>query len=285
MRRVWAIMLLPVLLFLHVASLTRLNEENSGLSRGEEIAYIMPSSLLKITALEFRSFMADMLFLKSVNYLGSVYERSGPAGVTQQEWKWIYRLFDTTTDLDPYFLDPYYIANGYLTWNAGMVQETNALLDKGIRCRSWDWLLPFYKGFNQFYFLKDNTGASESFITAWHRPEAPAFLAITASRLAEKGKKTETALFFLEELLKRTEDVRMRMQYQTRIAFLKGALYLEQEIARYKRRFGKEPSQLDDLIAKGIIKSIPPDPLGGLYYLAPDGTIGSTSEIKIFNLQ
>ncbi len=285
MRWAWTIILLASLFYLHIVSLTRLNEESSGLPKGEEIAYMMPSSLLKVTALEFRSFMSDMLFLKSVNYLGSVYEKKGPAGISSQEWKRIYRLLDTTTDLDPYFLDPYYIANGYLTWNAGMIRETNALLDKGIRYRSWDWLLPFFKGFNQFYFLKDNAGASESFIMAWHRPGAPASLVSTASRLAEKGRETENAIIFLEELLKRTDEERMMKQYQTRIEFLKGALYLEKAIERYQNRFGRRPLRLDDLVAKGIITSIPPDPLGGLYYLAPDGSVGSTSEIKIFNLQ
>ncbi len=43
-----------------------------------------------------------------------------------------------------------------------------------------------------------------------------------ASRLAYKDKKTENAILFLEALAKKTEDERLKKEYETRIQRITG---------------------------------------------------------------
>ena len=78
-----------------------------------------------------------------------------------------------------------------------MVRETNELLEKGTRYRDWDWNLPFYAGFNNFFFLHDNAKASELLATAAQRPGPSEQLLSLAARLAYTEKKTENAIMFL----------------------------------------------------------------------------------------
>jgi hypothetical protein len=288
MRKPLAVVALAALLALHLFTLGKASEGRKILPQGEGDVFAVPLALIKITSLEFDGLAADFLFLRSIVFYGETYERidrQEKTRVKQSEWKWLHTALDASTNLDPYFYDPYYFATAILPWEGHLVQETNRLLEKGTRYRDWDWVPPFFMGFNQFYFLQENAAASESLMKAWRRPGAPSMLASLAARLAEKGKQTENAIVFLEELLKRTEDKRLRKQYETRVDFLKGALYLENAVARYRKRFGKMPSRLEALVDQGIISGIPRDPLGGLYYISSDGTIGSTSEMTSFSLQ
>ena len=94
---------------------------------------VLPSALIKIAALEFRGLASDVYFLKSMVFIGTTQQRKERPRVKEWEWQWLLKVLDTATDLDPYFFDPYYYANAFLPWDAGMVKETNLLLAKGSR--------------------------------------------------------------------------------------------------------------------------------------------------------
>ncbi len=281
MHRLSIVVLLLGLFLCHVIALGRVTEERTALPRGEGSGYILPSSILKITSLDFDGLASDFLFLKAITFIGGTYERKESPDEKKSEMRWLYNVLDTATDLDPYFIDPYYLANAYLLWNAGMVQETNVLLEKGSRYRDWDWMLPFFIGFNHFYFLHDNDKASEYLMQAARRPGAQPFLASFASRLAYRGRKTENAIIFLEEILGKTQDEAIRKRYETRIEALKAILYLENSVELYKKRFKKNPTKIDELLKKQIIKELPRDPYGGRYYIDAQGNVRSTSEYQL----
>ncbi len=58
-------------------------------------------------------------------------------------------------------MDAYYFAQAVLVWDVGQVRLANELLEYGMRYRTWDYLLPFFAGFNYSYFLKDNEKAAQ----------------------------------------------------------------------------------------------------------------------------
>ena len=62
-------------------------------------------------------------------------------------------LAEIPVDDELIIVDPYFYANAFLPWDAHMTEETNRLLEKGSRYRDWDWMLPFFIGFNDFFFL------------------------------------------------------------------------------------------------------------------------------------
>jgi hypothetical protein len=211
-------------------------------------------------------------------FMGSTYERTAEPRIKPEEWQWLDNILTASTDLDPYFSDPYLLANAHMTWDGGMIRETNILLEKGMRYRDWDWMLPFYAGFNSFFFLNDNVKASEFLVKASQRPGPGEQLLSLASRLSYKEKKTENAALFLEAVAKKTEDKRLKKEYETRILALQARLLLERSVSVYKEKFGRAPVSLQRMIEKGILKEIPKDPYGGKYSVSPDGEISCTSD-------
>jgi hypothetical protein len=202
-----------------------------------------------------------------------------------EEWQWFDKILSVSTDLDPYFLDPYVFANANMTWEGGMISETNTLLEKGTQYRDWDWMLPFFAGFNSFFFLHDNAKAAEYLMTASRRPGPSEQLASFAARLAYKDKKTENAILFLEAIEKKTEDKRLKKEYETRIRALQARLILERSVSAYKEKFNRTPVSLQRMIENGILKEIPRDPYGGKFSIGPDGEITCTSDYLLMPKQ
>jgi hypothetical protein len=273
--------LLSAIIFLHVVLLQMAVTESKRLPAAPESGIIIPAPVLTITSLEFKGFVSDLLFIKALIFKGSTYERKEEPRIKPEEWQWLNKVLMASTDLDPYFFDPYYLANAHMTWEAGMVRETNALLDKGTRYRDWDWVLPFFAGFNNFFFLHENMKAAELLTTASRRPGPSEQLLSLAARLAYTDKKTENAITFLEAILNKTEDTELRKQYMTRIQALQARLLLERGVSSYKKKFGKYPIVLQDLIQSRIIPEIPLDPYGGKFSLDTQGQVTNTKDYQL----
>lgn len=278
MRRLMAVITLVLLVLLHVFALGRTAAMRKDLPRGDASAMVLPSPLLRITSLGFKGIVADFIFLDVIIYYGSTLDRTEQPYVKEWEWKWFERSLHTATDLDPYFFDPYYFGNAIFSWESHRIKEANALLEKGIAARTWDWILPFFAGFNNFYFLGENEKAAEYIMEASRRPGANPMLASLASKLAYKERRTETSIQFLEETLKRMDDAAIQKDLQKRIEALQRIYVLEQAVALYRQRFKEYPPKLESLIQRGIIKEVPEDPYGGKFFLAEDGTVKSTTD-------
>jgi hypothetical protein len=278
-------LLLAILVTLHVFLLGKTSNEKKSLPSDAGGGFVLPSPVLKITSFEFKGIVSDLLFIKAMVFMGSTYERREAPRIKTGEWQWLEQVLTASTDLDPYFIDPYYLANSHMTWDGGMIRETNILLKKGIRYRDWDWMLPFYAGFNSFFFLHDNAKAAEFLGTASQRPGPSEQLLSLASRLSYKEKKTENAILFLEALAKKTEDERLKKEYETRILALQARLILERSVSAYKEKFNRAPVSLQRMIEKGMLEEIPRDPYGGKFSVSPDGEITCTSDYLLMPKQ
>lgn len=272
-----AIAILSLTLMAYAFAVDRVSGQRNALRQEEGLGLVMPSQVARIVALEFKGLFADVIFSRTMTYYGG--RLIGKEKPTEEEWDWIYKNIDAATDLDNYFLDPYYFGAMNFAWG-GKVKEANLLLEKAFRYRDWDWTIPFYLGFNYFYFLHDNEKAAFYLMEASKRPGAWPMIPSLAVRLAYPGKKTENAIIFLQEIIMRTEDEKTRMSYQERLAALKGILFLERAVTAYQDRFGRRPERLDDMITKNVIREIPKDPYGGEFYIDKDGSIKTTSELR-----
>lgn len=282
---VLVILMLVVLLSAHVFLLERLTQGIKLLPTNEDSTFLLPSPILKVITLDFHGLAADYLFLNSLVFVGSTHERKERPRVKPWEWKWLYSMLDASTDLDPYFLDPYYFANAQLTWDALMIEETNHLLEKGSKYREWDPVLPFFIGFNYFYFLQDNLNARKWLLEASKRPDAQPLYASLAGKLAYEKKRTENAISFLEEMSRRTDDETLKKKYEERLIFLHQVLKVENAVEAYKKRFGRNPAGIQALVRTGMLHEIPTDPYGGQLYVNLDGKVRSTSELQLKFLQ
>lgn len=281
MKRVAASLLLVALLTsAHLWLLTRL-ERAYAVVRSEEVSeQLVPSALLKLTALEHSGVVADYLFLESLSYIGQTFERKETPRVKAWEWRWLLGMFKAATDLDPYFMDPYYLAHNNLTWEAGMTREVNELLDQAIAYRDWDPWPPFMAGFNAFYFLKDNERAARYMMESYRRPNSQPLAATLAVRLAANAKRNEIALLYLEDALKAEYDPYTLAELKRRKEVISTLLQIEQAADEYLRRRGEKAQHIDQLVAAGLLAQRPPkDPYGGVYLIDAAGEVKSTSNM------
>ncbi|MBE9503316.1 MAG: hypothetical protein IME96_03995 [Proteobacteria bacterium] len=243
----------------------------------------LPPVVLKLMTLEFKTVTADFLFVRASQFYG------GKAGqqesLVEEDWQWLNHNFHVITELDPYFQDPYYVANGIFTWDAHMYEEANTLLQKGVDARSWDWWLPFLVGFNKFFFQGKNKEGADYLLEAHKRPGAWGMLPTLAARLYYKEGATETAISFLEALLTNEKNADIRKNYTIRLDALKKILYLERAASLYEDRMAVKPRNLKVLLDFGIIKTIPKDPYGGQFYIDKDGSIKTTSKLAFATLK
>jgi phage anti-repressor protein len=238
---------------------------------------ILPPFVVKVMSLEFRTVTADFIFARTSQYYGGRSYRRGTW--SKSDYRWLYNNLIVATDLDPYFEDPYYFANAVFTWGAGAYNEANNLLARGTAARTWDWQLPFYLGFNKFYFLHDNKGGADDLLIAAKRPRAWAGLPSLAARLYSNAGSTENAIDFLQIFSKNETNLKIKASYEIRLDALKGILYLERAVSRYKAKTGRLPRNVQALVRSSIINKIPKDPYGGEFYLDMDGSIKTTSKL------
>ncbi|MHB8844642.1 MAG: hypothetical protein ACYC7L_07800 [Nitrospirota bacterium] len=278
MHRMLPVIFLALAAFVQVLCLEKASLERKKLPQGEDYAVVIPSPVLKIAALEFPGFASDILFLRTMVFMGGTQQRTEQPRVKEWEWKWFVGTLENATELDPYFFDPYYYANAFLPWDAGMVVAANRLIEKGNRFRTWDWMMPFFIGFNEFYFVGNDGKAADYLMEASRRPGGNPMFASIASRLALKGNRTETAVLFMEELHGKTEDPELKELYARRIKALHGMLVIEKAVSIYKKTYRKVPSTIDDLVRRNILVRLPEDPYGGRFYLDEEGDVKSTTE-------
>jgi hypothetical protein len=237
--------------------------------------YIVPSKFSRILALGNQGLLSDFLFLKTATYVGSKVSTSQQ--LNEVDWHFVASGLAVVIDLDPYFVDPYFLAEGLLAWDAGQPKLANQLLVKGTKYRSDDWRLPFFIGFNNFYFLKDFETASGFIMTASQMPGSPDYLKTLAARLAYYGGKSKTALLFLQEMLAETDDPLLRQRLAKRLRALELAVMIEEAIGKFKAQEKRPPHTMDELLSSGYLTEMPVDPYGGNWVMSKDGRVFSSS--------
>ncbi len=281
MRKLGIVVFLLLAGLLHIIAVQKTSDAFKSLPQDTDQSFVLPSALTKIAALEFRGLASDVFFLNSMIFIGTTQQREERPQVKDWEWNWYAKILDTATDLDPYFFDPYFYANAFLPWDAHKVEEANRILEKGSRYRDWDWMLPFYIGFNNFFILHKDDEAVPFLMEASRRPGGDTMLASIAARIAFKENRTETAIFFLEESVKNTEDEAIKTLYETRIKALRSIAILEKGVDLYRQKYGKIPANVNELVRRHIINQLPADPYGGTYSIAQDGKVMSSTSSEL----
>lgn len=270
--------LLAGLIFITAAALPllqhRLDAERAR-SRPVEADLTVPSApYLKRLSLGYALVVADFYWLRATLYIGD-------DTVVMRDSPFLYRLVDLVTDLDPTFLVPYEAGAIALSFLAGRVDESNAILKKGWREYPERWRFPFTLGFNAFYFNEAYAVAARYLEQAAILPNRPDFLPLLVTRLYAQAHDPETALGFLARVYETTKDERMRAKLEERIKDLlleRDFLLFGRAIEVYRHRVGSSPERLEQLVEAGLLQALPLEPFGGRYELdAETGEVRSTT--------
>ena len=240
--------------------------------------WTMPPVVLKVLAGEFKGLISDLIVLDVGAQLGTHVLRTKEGDYKainkKQHWPSIYKLFTNSQALDPSFQQTYMLAQGWLPWDADMIDETKVILKTAEKNRPCDWRPLHFIGFNTYYFLNNVGEAGKIFIEAGKTPNAPPFLAIVGARLAQKGGETQAAIVLMKSMLKdKQQNNPDYNRIMDRLNALEGVLVLEIAVDNYKNTFQRYPDNLDELLKVGLLKALPGNPYNVEYCIDSAGMI------------
>lgn len=268
--------LLP-LLILYAAIIMPFTDAMKHKPFAEKLGYIPQAEALKFVAADQRELVAATLVIKVLTYFGSLVEPATNKMKIPPEYQNMYTTLFTSLKIDPYNLDAYYFAQAIFVWDIGRVRETDAMLEYGMKYRTWDWYLPFWAGFNNAYFLKDYEKAAKYYRRAAELTGNELYVNLTGRYLYQAGK-TDLAISYLKTMLKSVTNETLKKSFETRLAAFQAVKTIERARDGYQRATGRLPSRIDELVASGYLFKKPKDPYGGTFYLENDGKVVSTSK-------
>lgn len=243
----------------------------------QQVTLLPSGEFLRIASLGYRGLMADVLWLQAIQMMG---DRT----LTEESGHRLYDILDRITTVDPQFVRAYEAGSQALCILVVMPEESNRLLEKGMRHNPQEWMLPFLLGINYFFELKDDTKAAEAMAKAARLPGAPERLMSLSAKLFVSAKTPQQAVELLAKAYEETTDENVRQMLELRLKesiVERDIQILEDAIRRYQGLYSQRPVQLQDLIHTGLLGALPSEPFGGHYlYESATGDVRS-SEMKV----
>lgn len=264
-----------LLLALHVIQVS-LDQERRMVPKLQQFMYLPEGETLRVAVLGYEQVVADLLWIQAIQAMG---ERK----VSEEAGHWIYHVLDVITTLDPRFVRVYEAGGIALVTLVVMPNESNRLLEKGIRYNPEVWQLPFYLGFNYYFEFHDDRKAAEYIARASRLPGAPAYLVSLAARLYVSARTPQDAIDFLAQTYAQTADDNVKRVLEQRLKEVvveRDLELLEGAITRYRDRYKRMPSHLDDLVGPGLLSEMPREPFGGRYLYDPQTQSVRSSTMK-----
>jgi tetratricopeptide (TPR) repeat protein len=240
--------------------------------RPYDVEIVPPAPALRLLSLGHATLAANLYWLRTVQYIGE--PRANRRG-----WERLLPLAELVTDLDPGHGYAYQVA-GVILGSVDRIEESNAILEKGMRNVPDRYILPYLRAFNAFYYQGDYAAAGAFVEIAARTPGAPPHLRQNVLAMYVKGRRADAAVAFLRHALETAEDEESRRAIQGQLEqalFEREAEIVDEAVARYRARYGMAPAALELLVAEGLLPALPPEPFGGSWILGQDGRARSTA--------
>jgi tetratricopeptide (TPR) repeat protein len=243
----------------------------------EELTYYPSGRLLKVADLGYSALVADALWLRGIQYYGEHRK-------ADQRYPLAEHIFSTITNLDPDFIGAYRFGALVLSEDAGSVAGAVDLLRRGLRSNPEAWQIPFDLGFIYFVGLDDYSKAAHYFRLSSRLPDAPGIARQFSAFAYRRSGKPEVARALWEEMLESSSNGVTREMAENSIRKIDRETTIEvlsRAVDRFRSERERPPRDLAEVVAAGLVKAIPPDPLGGSFFLDTEtGTVSSASKAK-----
>jgi hypothetical protein len=212
---------------------------------------LMPARQVRRMAPGFDVIMADLYWLRTVQYFG--HQR---LFAQSKSMELLFPLIDVTTDLDPRMEIAYRYGAIFLAESAGASRPDLAikLLEKGVAANPTAWRLRQDLGFFHFLFLDDPVTAARILSEAGRVPGAPFWLeTLAASVLAEGGHRNASRQMWAR--LYEQSDGQMKENARRHLLDLDALDQLDAihaAVDRYRQAYGIPPPGLEALSAIGF---------------------------------
>jgi tetratricopeptide (TPR) repeat protein len=232
---------------------------------------------LRFVSADHKELVGASLVMKVIMYFGGIAQKQQSNVIVQPpDYARMSSILHGAVKLDPYNMDAYYFAQSFLTWEVKQYHLANNLLEYGMKYRNWDWMLPFFAGFNSAYFLKDYKQAADYYKRAGEMTGGELNISLAGRYMQESGQ-TDLAIGYLSAMEKGERNQAVKKNYQIRLKAFKEVRRIELARDRYREIKGVSPVSLEALISSGLLSPPPVDPYGGQFFLEPDGRVATTS--------
>ncbi len=171
----------------------------------DESLYLTSGAALKRAALGFDGLLADLYWIRTVQYFGAKLEqqRATKDRFDFQELRLLEPLLEITTELDPRHVAAYRFGAFFLP----EIDPEKAIdyVRQGIRNNPNEWRLDQDLGF-LYWRLGRYREASEAYLRGGRLAGAPAWLEAMAATMLEKGGDRQTAREMMRRLCEVSED-------------------------------------------------------------------------------
>jgi len=219
-----------------------------------ELMYFPSGKFMRVATVGYDNLAADLVWLRAIQYYGQ-------HRLTDLKFEYLGHIFDILTTLNPRFTDAYTFGSLLLADDAKEPERALLLLDKGMRNNPHNWRIPFTKGFIYYVFLRDFFKAGKYFEMASTKDGAPEMAARFASFSYQRGGDRITAINLWGEIYTRSEN---EVEKVTALRYWKRLVseILDEKVNEYRKRFGRYPYALSELVEAGLVRKLP---------VAPDG--------------
>lgn len=184
--------------------------------------------------------------------------------------------FSLVNALDPRFSFPYYFTVLVLpnTRYPGRVDASIAIGERGVREADPNWRVDFYLATLYHLEKNDRLNAAKYFDLAATAPDAPFYIKRFSINYGIAPNVREQTRRVWQAIAENTKDDEIKARAENYVKRLDEFDFLELSARVYKKKYGKLPEKIGDLIKGGILNAIPPDPFGFEFFIYPDGTVG-----------
>jgi hypothetical protein len=159
-------------------------------------------------------------------------------------------------------------STGYTTG----LQDAQAIGERGVQDANPDWRIAYYMAFNYYLELHDDKNAAIYFDKAAHTPGAPYYAIRFSENFGDGESQRQKTIELWTTIRDSSNDPATKDRAQAYIDHLELWDYLQSAADQYKKQYGVEPTAVSDLVAKGILQSIPQDPFG-YSFIITSGTV------------
>jgi len=254
----------------------RIDAQRAVTPKLQRFMYLPQGEYLRGAVLGYEQVVADLLWIQAIQAMG---ERK----VTEEAGHWIYRALDVITTLDPEFVRVYEAGGIALVTLVVLAEESNRILEKGMKYNPDVWTLPYLLGFNYYFELHDDAKAADYIARASRLPGAPEYLARLATRLYVSAREPQVAIDFLARMYEQTSDENIKHVLEQRLKEVvveRDLQLLDEAISRYRKLHKRVPERLEDLVGPGLLRALPREPFGGHYLYDPQTQAVRSSEMK-----
>jgi tetratricopeptide (TPR) repeat protein len=236
---------------------------------GKSLLLLPNGQHLKVASLGQAPLLADLFYLWAIQYY-SQYER-------EDRFRYVKHIFgDVIAELDPHYVDAYWMGALILIVEAKDLDAGLELLDQGIQANPGNWILPYLAGWECYH--ADRLDCAETYFAyAEQLPEVPVY--VKRSRIgmaAARGDLRRAYAMWLDVLQDPTADAGTVSIAERQLRHLKVKIDV-QEIQAWVEQFRLEnerwPQGLSELAQHGYTDALPLDPLGRPYSYDPQSGV------------